>query len=133
MRKLFLTLLLTGSVGLSVASDASEKYSKETFAAAKASGDKSILHFHAEWCPTCRKQKKSFETLETQGVLKGIRVFEVDYDNEKALKKELKVSSQSTLVVFVGEREVARSSGVTAPDQLGKIISDAFPAEMKTK
>jgi hypothetical protein len=37
-----------------------------------------------------------------------------DYDTEKELKKQLKVTGQSTLVVFKGEKEVGREQGVTA-------------------
>jgi hypothetical protein len=36
-----------------------------------------------------------------------------DYDNEKALKKEMKIRTQSTIVVYKGTAEVARSAGVT--------------------
>ena len=35
-------------------------YSADTFAQIQKSGAGVALHFHADWCPTCRAQEKVF-------------------------------------------------------------------------
>ncbi|POA60325.1 thioredoxin, partial [Pseudomonas sp. GW531-T4] len=61
-----------------------------------------MLHFSANWCPTCTAQKASFSELEKSGLLKGIVLLVADYDKEEELKKQMKVTHQSTLISFYG-------------------------------
>ncbi len=87
------------------------------FQRAQKGGQKILLHFHADWCPTCRVQQKSLSALEKSGSLKGITLFTADFDKEADLKKQLKVTAQSTFVAFLGGIENGRVTGVTAePD-----------------
>jgi thioredoxin 1 len=46
----------------------------------------------------------------------------VDYDSSDDLKKKLNVTKQSTLIIFKGEKEVARSIGVTDPKAICELI-----------
>jgi hypothetical protein len=48
--------------------------------------------------------------------------FVADFDKSSELKKRMRVSSQSTLVVFKGNREVARSTGATNEDDLRALL-----------
>ena len=45
-----------------------------------------------------------------------------DYDTSTSLKKQMKIVSQSTLVVFKGGKEIARSTGVTDPAELRALL-----------
>jgi hypothetical protein len=61
--------------------------------------------------------------LPLQGVLEGPdavagRVFRVDFDMQDEVLKALRVSRQSTLIVYKGDKEVARSTGETRQDAL---------------
>ena len=100
-------------------------YSPSALAAAQKSGEPLVLHFHASWCPTCRAQDKSFETLKADPSLK-VTLMEVDYDQEKALEKQMHVTAQSTLVVFHGATERARSTGETDPAKLKATLQGAI-------
>jgi thioredoxin 1 len=100
-------------------------YSSEALAKLQAAGEPVALHFHADWCPTCRAQAKSLETLKTDPSLK-LTVLSVDYDKETALKKQLSVRSQSTFIVFRGAAEKARQIGETSPEAIRKTLSSAL-------
>jgi thioredoxin 1 len=64
--------------------------------------------------------------LKAQGQLKGMTVLVADYDKEKDLKREHKVRSQSVLIVFKGEQEVARLGGQTQPEPIAQALSKAL-------
>jgi thioredoxin 1 len=100
-------------------------YTPAALAAAQKSGQPVVLHFHASWCPTCRAQDKAFEALKADPSLK-VTLMEVDYDTEKALEKQMKVTAQSTLIVFHGAVERGRSTGETDPARLKSTLQSAL-------
>ena len=94
-----------------------QPYSPELLAS-EQKADKSVaLHFHADWCPTCRAQEKVFNQWKGDNSVPGTLLV-VNYDNEKELKKQLGVRSQSTLIVFKGAAEKARLGGETDAGKL---------------
>jgi thioredoxin len=99
-----------------------QPYGETAFKAATSAGKTVLLDFHADWCPVCRKQGPLLESLAQEDKLKNVVVLKVDYDDERALEKQLKILSQSTLVVFKGEKEVARATGVTDKDKIRELI-----------
>jgi thiol-disulfide isomerase/thioredoxin len=100
-------------------------YSSQAFAAAQAAGQPVALHFHADWCPTCRAQDKALESLKSDSSL-NMTVLSVDYDNETALKSKLKVRTQSTFIVYRGDAEKARQSGETSADGIRALLRTAL-------
>lgn len=82
------------------------------------------LHFHADWCPTCRAQEKVFNTWKGDQAVAGTLLV-VNYDNERELKKKMGVRSQSTLIVFKGKAETARLAGDTDPQALARALASA--------
>ena len=67
-------------------------YTAQALMGKQQAGEVVGLHFHAAWCPT---------------------LLVVDYDQERELKRELGVRSQSTLIVYKGKEQKHRSGGVT--------------------
>ena len=100
-------------------------YSATALAAAQKAGDPVAVHFHATWCSTCKAQDRAFNELQADPTLK-LTVLQADYDTEGELKKQMKVRSQSTLIVFRGSAERARSSGDTQPDRLKALLKTAL-------
>lgn len=96
------------------------------FAAAQKAGSPVAVHFHATWCPTCRAQDKALDALKSDPALKNVTILKADYDQEKALKKQMNIRTQSTFVVFKGSTEVARSAGVTDAEQIKATLAAAL-------
>ena len=118
---------LAGALSLAAASSQAltvTPYTPAALAAAQKAGTPLVLHFHASWCPTCRAQDKVFDALKADPAL-NVTLMEVDYDQEKALEKQMKVTAQSTLIVFHGATERSRSTGETDPARLKKTLQSA--------
>lgn len=94
-----------------------QPYSAERLSAAQKAGKPVAVHFHAEWCSTCKAQEKALNALKAEPGL-DLTLLVADYDKEKDLKKQYKVRSQSVLIVFRGEQEKARLAGETDIDAL---------------
>ena len=99
-------------------------YTPAAFAAAQQAGQPVVVHFHASWCPTCKAQDKVMETLKSDPSL-NVTLMQADYDTEKALEKQMKVTAQSTLIAFHGSTERARVVGETDPAKLKAILKSA--------
>ena len=92
-------------------------YTAQALAAKQQAGELVGLHFHASWCPTCRAQEKVFNSFKGDASVPGT-VLVVDYDQERELKRELNVRSQSTLIIYKGKEQKHRSGGVTEASDL---------------
>ena len=92
-------------------------YSAQILAQKQQAGEAVSLHFHAKWCPTCLVQERAFNTFKGDAAVPGTLLV-VDYDQERELKREMGIRSQSTLIVFKGGQEVARHEGAMAKPQL---------------
>jgi thioredoxin 1 len=101
-------------------------YSAAAFASAQKAGEPVALHFHATWCPTCAAQTKVFKAMEADPASPQLTVLVADYDKEVALKKQMKVRGQSTLIVFRGMQEKARVIGETQADVLKRTLQSAL-------
>lgn len=117
------TLLLYGAA-LAHALDI-KPYTADALAAAQKSDQPVALHFHADWCPTCRAQAKALQGLKSEKGL-DITVLVVDYDTEKDLKRRFKVNAQSTLIVLRGQQEWARLVGDTSPAGIRTALQSAL-------
>lgn len=100
-------------------------YSAEALQAAQQAGQPVALHFHADWCPICRAQARSFQSFTADKSL-TLTLLVADYDKERALKRQLKVRSQSTLIVYRGTRETARLAGDTDEAALRATLKSAL-------
>jgi thioredoxin 1 len=103
-----------------------DDYSPAAIKKAEAAGQSYALAFHADWCPTCRAQAKVYEQLKADPVLKNVTIYNVDYDGETELKKTLKVRGQSTVIVYKGAKETARSVADTSVDGLKQILAKSL-------
>jgi thioredoxin 1 len=91
-----------------------------------AAGKPTVVYLHATWCPTCKIQQPIVDRLSSDAEFKSLTVFEADYDTETALKKNLRITQQSTFVVFKGGHEVARSTGETTEPAIRKTFEAAL-------
>ena len=90
-----------------------QPYDAATFASLRAAGKPVVLDVYADWCPTCKAQAPIVSELMKKPAFRDFTVLRVNYDTQKDVRRELNVPMQSTLIVFRGKREVARSVGDT--------------------
>jgi hypothetical protein len=71
-------------------------------------------------------QERGVRALKDDRALDQVTVYQADYFKEEALRKRFNVSSFSTLVVFRGEQERARTTGDFQPEQLKQLFAKAL-------
>lgn len=114
------------SLAASLAMAAEVPYNQANFDAARAAGQTVAVVFHASWCPTCRAQAPVLKELANTPEMKSLTLYVADFDTEKALRNALHVNQQSTIVVFKGKRETARSTGETQRGALETFLRGAI-------
>jgi thiol-disulfide isomerase/thioredoxin len=126
---MFLRRVFFASFLLLVSADSSameiKPFTAALLAQAQASNQPVVLHFHADWCPTCRAQEKVLQSLKSESGL-DMTVLVVNYDTEKELKKRFNVRAQSTFVVLRGQQEWARLVGDTDPAAIRTAFKSAL-------
>ncbi len=122
--KLLVSALLVLSAAMTHALEI-KPYSAVALADAQKADKPVALHFHADWCPTCRAQEKVLQSLKSEQGL-NLTVLVANYDTEKDLKRRFRVNAQSTLVVLKGSKEAARLAGDTSPDGIRSALKSAL-------
>lgn len=123
-RTLFVVFI--GLLSLTTQALTIDDYDPVVIKKAQATGQSYALAFHADWCPTCKQQATVFEQLKADPALKNVTIYNVDYDGETELKKALKVRTQSTVIVYKGAKETARSVADTSVDGLKQILAKSL-------
>lgn len=117
IKSLFAMLALLVSVP-ALANPSWITYSVDAFSRAQASGKTIVVDVYATWCPTCRAQEPILDTLRNEPRLRNAIFVKVDFDKEKEFLRQHRIPRQSTVLVFKGARETARSVAETRPEQL---------------
>jgi thioredoxin-like negative regulator of GroEL len=84
-----------------------------------------VVHVHADWCPTCRQQAPTLQSMASDPDFADVRFVRVNFDTDKDFLTAHRVAGQSTILVFRGGREVSRFVGVTNAQQLRDRITAA--------
>jgi len=126
-RKLMVSMffLLLAVPGLVRALDI-QPYTANALQQAQSAGKPVAVHFHADWCATCKAQEQAFNSLRGDPKLKDITLLVANYDTERELKKAMNVRSQSVVVVFKGSKETARIGGETKPEKIRAALVTAL-------
>jgi len=97
-------------------------YNGKSLAESITTGKKTLVWFHAAWCATCKAQELVLTKIpkdQNQTV-----IIKVDFDSATKLRRELKVPTQSTFLVYRDGKEIARSVGVTDTNDLKQLVGD---------
>ncbi|MCX8017007.1 MAG: thioredoxin family protein [Rhodocyclaceae bacterium] len=126
--KFFLPLLAVGFALAASRAQALEvvPYQAAPFAQARAAGKVIALQFHSGWCPVCVMQARGLDSLKGERELEQVIVFQADFAKEEALRRRFNVQAFSTLVIFRGEEERARTTGEFQPDKLKRLFALAL-------
>jgi thiol-disulfide isomerase/thioredoxin len=101
-------------------------YDPAALASDQASGKSILVHVTAPWCPTCKAQKPILDKLTAEPDLKDFVVYDLDFDTGIAGLKALNARSQSTIIVFKGEKETGRSVGDTNAESISTLLKTAL-------
>ena len=122
MKTLINLLAVSAIFYAAVASADFKSFSQAEYDRALKQGKTLVVDFHADWCPTCKTQAPLLNEIVNMPGYENVVALKANYDTEKDLKKSLKVSKQSTIVVFKAGQEVARQAGQTDKAALKKLI-----------
>lgn len=119
-------LVLTSIIFTSTAFADPTPYTQAGFDQLQKEGKSILVAVHAPWCPTCRAQAPIINELLKKKEYQAIIVLRVDFDGQKEVLKTFNVSKQSTLIVFKGAKEMARSTGDTSATSIEKLLQKAI-------
>jgi len=120
IRAVFAWLLLLAAATAFAAE--TRPFDQATFDALRAANKPVLIDVYADWCPTCKQQAPLIAALLGSPEFKDYTVLKVNFDTQKDVRNLLKVPYQSTLIVFRGKQEVARSTGDTNKDSIAATL-----------
>ena len=89
------------------------------------SGKPVIVHVYAPWCLQCHMQASILDRLKDDKDYAKLQVFRVDYDNQKDIVGKLDCP-RSTVIAYVGGKEVSRMSWGTTEESVVKVLKAAM-------
>lgn len=133
MTRLFILIaaigaLIIGAMQLSAQSSSAgwQQYDSADFMMAQEKGKTIVVDVYADWCPTCRAQAPILEELRAERQSSDILFVKVNFDEERAFLRQHRIPRQSTVLVFKGNREVARSIAETNRTRLRSVVLGAL-------
>lgn len=103
-----------------------EPYTQEALDNLLKAGKPTLVQVHADWCSTCKKQAPVTNALLKLEPYRQIHPLEIDFDTQKDALKTLRVSKQSTLIVFKNGKEAGRSLGDTSQKGIENLLKKAI-------
>lgn len=85
-----------------------------------------LVEIHADWCPTCKAQQPILNKLSGETTFSNVVRLKVDFDTQKDLLKQFNAKMQSTLVLYKGKTEIARSVGETDESRIRTMLQKAL-------
>lgn len=101
-------------------------YDEAEFMRAQKKGKTIVVDVYADWCPTCRAQAPILDELRTERQSSDVLFVKVDFDDEKTFLRANRIPRQSTVLVFKGTNEVARSIAETNRTRLRRVVLGAL-------
>ena len=133
MTRLFLLIaaigaFVIGASQLTAQANASNwiSYDEAEFMMAQKKGKTIVVDVYADWCPTCRAQAPILEELRSEKQTPDVLFVKVNFDDEKGFLRANRIPRQSTVLVFKGMDEVARSIAETNRSRLRGAVLDAL-------
>ncbi len=116
------SLLAIGLLAAGPVLAAGQPYDRATFDALQKQGKPILVMIHADWCPVCRAQAPIIDQLLKEKDFQPIAALRVDFDKQKPAVRYFRAVRQSTLIVFKGGKEVARSLGDTSEAGIAALL-----------
>lgn len=104
---------------------AGEAFSKAKFDELMSEGKGVVVHIHATWCSTCKKQEKVLDQIAKQNSDKA-SFLTIDFDSQKDEVKSLGAKDRSVIIVFKDGKEVSRTFYETNEEKIKEQVKLAF-------
>ena len=98
-------------------------YTDAAFAAAEKTGQPILIDTFATWCHICNRQKPILGRLMDEPKYKDYVVLRVNFDTQRDVMRKFKAQLQSTLIVYRGDKELARSVGETQEEWVDDLLA----------
>lgn len=125
LRRTFLLFL----VGIAIAGPVSAHDGDEIipgFDEALKAGSPVLIHVTAPWCEVCQLQKPIVADLLARPDFEAMKKFDVDFDSQKEILARYRVTTQSTMIVYKGGKEVDRQTGESDPAVIEALLRKAL-------
>ena len=119
MKKILIILILLIQFPVNAA-DKYTNFSLLSLENAKSTGKTVVINSYEPWCWSCRKQDKVL--LGAKEEFKDVVFLTYQQGKHKDIAEALNVSVRTTIVVFKGEKEVARIIGQTGKPEIYSAI-----------
>jgi thioredoxin 1 len=98
-------------------------FTQAAFNAAKRAGRPILVDVYASWCPVCRAQQPAIDAAAADPANRGLTIFRLDFDSQRAEQRPLGVTGQATLIAFRGQRETGRLMGERDPAAIARLVA----------
>lgn len=126
MLKFLRSLCVLGLLVAGPSLAAGQPFDQASFDRLQKQGKPILVMIHADWCPVCRAQAPIIDKLLNEKDFQPITALRVDFDKQKSLVRHFRAVRQSTLIVFNGGKEVARSLGDTSEAGITALLMNAL-------
>ena len=110
IKKIFITLFFFFCISAN-AVEKKTNFSTEIFEKARDSGKTVVINSYEVWCGTCSEQTKILDQAEKE--FKDIIFLSYEQSKNKEIAQKLNIKYWTTIVVYKGNKEVARIVGQT--------------------
>ena len=108
-----------------------QPFDDHAFQAAQALGKPILVEISADWCPNCRAQRPIIDKIFGESKYSNMARVRVDFDIHQCAVEEFNVRFLSTLVLFKGKVEVARSVGELDEAKIRFMLNKALPSPIQ--
>lgn len=131
MRKQCLLLalaLLPMMLPLSATAANKEVFTQSRFEALQAANKVILVDVYATWCPTCKKQQQILGRFQAEHPKSEFYLLVVDFDQDKEWVRHFRAPRQSTLLLYVGDKQHWFSVAETRYEVIAQELNKALAA-----
>jgi len=129
LAKTFLPIAAAAMVLASVGSASAASfvdYSTKSFNKALSSGKTLVVHVHATWCSSCKRQLGPLKTELSKPAFSKVGAFRVNFDTDRDFLRKYRVNTQTTIMIFKKGKLIERSIGVTSAAGIRAVVAKAL-------
>jgi len=101
----------------------------EDFKSLNNKGTRTLVHIHADWCPTCIRQKRVLKELDQN----QFELVEFNFDKDKKFLSKYNITQQSMFISFANGKEVKRIFGISKKEEIMNFINESFNTSLNDK